>query len=581
MPQLQAHWILFTTCCLISLPAHLAHAEDGTRDRGGDEARGGERANPVSPARRIERGEKPESRRRDHRGLSDAYSVDGSGNNPFDPALGAAEEPLLRLVEPAYSDGVASLAGAERPSARAVSNRVHSQEELTFNPYGASDYLWQWGQFLDHDIDLTDGVDPPEAADIDVPVGDPFFDPEAAGGATISLNRSLYDPASGTGTDTPRQQINEITAWIDGSNVYGSDEERATALRSLDGSGELKTSDGDLLPFNEEGLANAGGSSPTLFLAGDVRANEQVGLTAMHTLFVREHNYWAREFASRDTSLTGDELYEAARRRVIAEMQAITYGEFLPALLGRDALRPYRGYEPRTDARIANLFSTAAYRFGHSALSPTLLRLDAQGEEVAEGHLPLRDAFFSPQRLVDEGGIEPILRGLAAQTCQDVEVQVIDDVRNCLFGAPGSGGFDLASLNIQRGRDHGLPSYNEVREAFGLARALSFEELTSDAATALRLADAYEEVDDVDLWTGILAEDRYPGSHMGLLGQRILVDQFEALRDGDRFWFEAQFSRRALRHIKATTLATIIRRNTAIGDEIADDVFYVESASGK
>ena len=106
----------------------------------------------------------------------------------------------------------------------------------------------------------------------------------------MSFNRSLYDPDTGTGLDNPRQQINEISAWIDASNVYGSDLERATALRTLDGTGRLKTSAGNLLPFNTEGFANAGGSGPTLFLAGDVRANEQIGLTAMHVLFMREHN---------------------------------------------------------------------------------------------------------------------------------------------------------------------------------------------------------------------------------------------------------------------------------------------------
>ena len=112
------------------------------------------------------------------------------------------------------------------------------------------------GPVPDHDIDLTDGVDPVEPADISVPVGDSFFDPFSTGTQTMSLNRSIYD--KDTGIDSPRQQINEITAWIDASNVYGSDEERATALRTLTGDGKLKTSVGNFLPFNTEGLANAG-----------------------------------------------------------------------------------------------------------------------------------------------------------------------------------------------------------------------------------------------------------------------------------------------------------------------------------
>ena len=127
---------------------------------------------------------------------------------------------------------------------------MSSQDELIPNTLNASDYVWQWGQFVDHDIDLTDGVNPPEPADIPVPAGDPFFDPLDTGTQVIAFNRSVFDTSTGTGIDNPRQQINKITAWIDASNVYGSDVERAIALRTNDGTGRLNTSAGDLLPFN-------------------------------------------------------------------------------------------------------------------------------------------------------------------------------------------------------------------------------------------------------------------------------------------------------------------------------------------
>lgn len=138
--------------------------------------------------------------------------------------------------------------------------------------------------------------------------------------------------------------MNQITHFIDASNVYGSDDVRAAALRTNDGTGRLLVSAGDLLPFNSPGLPNAGGTGPELFLAGDVRANEQVGLTAMHALFVREHNRLAAEIAGSSPELTGEEIYQEARRFVGALMQSITYNEFLPALLGANALTPYRGY---------------------------------------------------------------------------------------------------------------------------------------------------------------------------------------------------------------------------------------------
>lgn len=519
--------------------------------------------------------DRDDKHRRPKGGDDTVRTIDGSANNKNDSEMGAAFTELLRFVTPDYGDGVSALAGEDRPSARAVSNAVSAQEGSIPNTLQASDFLWQWGQFLDHDIDLSEGADPAEPANIEVPQGDPFFDPDGTGDQIIGFNRTIYEDASGTGTDNPRQQLNEISAWIDASNVYGSDEERANALRTNDGTGKLKTSEGNLLPFNTEGLPNAGGGSADLFLAGDVRANEQVGLTVMHTLFVREHNRLAEEYAERHPEWDGERIYQKARQIVGAQMQVITYKEFLPALLGDRPLPRYRRYDRDVDGSIRNLFSTAAYRFGHSALSPTLLRLDSQGNEIAEGNLSLSSAFFSPFRLTDEGGIEPLLRGLASQECQKIDPFVVDDVRNFLFGQPGSGGFDLASLNIQRGRDHGLPGYNDVRESLGLSRARDFSDVSSDVGVQNRLASVYESIDDIDLWVGGLSEDPLPGSHLGELFATIIKGQFQALRDGDRYWYKETLSDNEIRRVERTKLSDIIRRNTEIGDEIQDDVFRV------
>jgi len=346
-------------------------------------------------------------------------------------------------------------------------------------------------------------------------------------------------------------------------------------MRTNDGTGRLKTSAGKLLPFNEDGLPNAGGTSSALFLAGDVRANEQVGLTAMHTLFMREHNRLANEIRALNPDFSGDDVYQSARRIVGAQMQVITYREFLPLMLGPEALAPYDGYDETVDPSIGNLFSTAAYRFGHSLLSPQVLRLDENNEETVEGHLALRAAFFNPLRLVDEGGIEPLLRGLAAQTCEELDLQIVDDVRNFLFGPPGAGGLDLASLNIQRGRDHGLPGYNEVRSALGLAPATSFADISADPDVQARLAAAYASIELVNAWVGGLAEDHLPNAMVGELFLVVTKDQFERLRDGDRFWYQRVFRGRELEELEGTRLSDIIRRNSTVGPELARDVFRV------
>lgn len=501
----------------------------------------------------------------------DFRSIDGVGNNTMHPEWGAAETEFLRLLPAEYADGVGAPAGPNRPSARLISNLVAAQDGADIpNTLGYSDFMWQWGQFLDHDLDETPIASPAEEFDILVPNGDAWFDPFRTGVAIIPLNRSAWTLDQGV-----RQQFNFLTAYIDASNVYGSDLERAHELRTLDGTGRLKTSAGDLLPFNLNGFANApSAADPSFFLAGDIRCNEQVGLTAMHTLFVREHNRLAAQIATDHPTFTDDEIYEHARAIVGAEMQAITYNEFLPKLLGPGAIPPYRGYDRNVNASVANLFANAAYRVGHTMLSTQILRLDASGAEIDVGHLDLAAAFFAPREIIDNG-IDPLLRGLASQPAQDIDPYIVDDVRNFLFGPPGAGGFDLPSLNIQRGRDHGLPSYNTIRVAFGLPAAVSFLDVSPDPVIAQRLASVYASVDDIDPWVGLLAEPHRPGAFVGETLFRVLRNQFIRLRDGDRFWYEVYLPLELVRQVNRTKLADIIRLNTDIGEELQDDVFAV------
>ena len=524
-------------------------------------------------------------------------TIDGSGNNKRNPQMNQAEVQLIRLADPDYADGISSLAGADRPNPRTISNKVNvhplpgsnlvNEQGLIPNPDSATNFVWLWGQFMDHDITFSE--DRAEPANIKIPRGDDIFDPQSTGMAEMFFNRAINDPATGTSTDNPRQQLNKITGWIDASTVYGSDSERANALRTNDGTGKLKTSPGNFLPYNELGLPNFRFRGPDFFLAGDERANENIGLTSLHTLFVREHNRLAEQIAGRDDSLSGEEIYQMARKMVGAQIQAIAYNEFLPVLLGPNALPPYSHYNDSTPSGVANAFSSAAYRVGHTLLSPKIRLVDAQGNETEA--IPLRDAFFQPKKVVDKG-IEPILRGFASHPHQRVDVFIIDDVRNFLFvdteptGTHGLRGFDLASLNIHRGRDHGLPSYNDMREALGLGRKESFAEInTLDEEVQRRLRKAYgtrddgtDNTDDMDIWVAGLAEDRYGDSMLGELLHTIVARQFEVLRDGDRFWYQRILSQDELREVEEeSTLAHIIRRNTNIGsDEISDNVFIVE-----
>lgn len=496
-------------------------------------------------------------------------TIDGVGNNQTHPEWGAAGTAFMRMMGSDYGDGAHSPAGANRPSAREISNVVSAQSASMPNTDATSDYLWMWGQFLDHDVTETPVASPSQPMDIAVPMADAWFDPNGTGSVTIPLDRSAYDVVLGV-----RQQVNLITAYIDASNVYGSDPLRANELRTLDGTGRLKTSPGDLLPYNVNGFPNAMGSDPSFFLAGDIRANEHVALTAMHTLFVREHNYWAKRLVSLGMT-DGEQIYQSVRALVAAEMQAITYREFLPALLGRGAMAPYSGYNPAVDASIANEFAAAGFRVGHTMLSPKLLRIMRDGSTYSGGDLPLSSAFFNVSELTAVG-IDPYLRGLSKQRSQQIDGQVIDEVRNFLFGPPGAGGFDLASLNIQRGRDHGLPCYNDLRQAMGLPKAQSFADVSMDPAVQARLSQTYVNVDAVDAWIGLLSEDHAPGASVGPTLRMLLADQFLRLRDGDRFWYEAYMPPMMIGFVEKQTLAQIIRRNTGIDAELSDDVFHTK-----
>ncbi|HTN74362.1 MAG TPA: peroxidase family protein [Pirellulaceae bacterium] len=501
---------------------------------------------------------------------SDFRPIDGVGNNLLNPQWGSTDETFLRTAPAEYADGIDDPAGANRPSARAISSAIAAHpEESILNDRDMSAFVYVWGQFIDHDIDLTPTTDSPqEETPIAVPTGDAYFDPQATGTKTIGLTRSLYDAATGTDANNARQQVNAITAFIDGSQIYGSDVETAQSLRTLAG-GRMKTSAGNLLPTDDSGF----------FIAGDIRVNENPGLLAIQTLFVREHNRLADSFAAQHPEWNDEEIYQQTRRIVVAEVQAITFNEFLPALLGRDAIAPYHGYNPQVNPGIANEFAAAAFRLGHSLLGDEVEFLDNSGAAIREP-LALRDAFFNTQ-WIGETDIGPVLKYIASDRAEELDVQVIDDVRNFLFGPPGAGGFDLASLNIQRGRDHGLADYNAVRVAYGLPRVTDFAQVTANVALQDELRAMYGSVDEIDLWVGGLAEDHVPGASVGPLFQRLVSDQFTRLRDGDRFWYERDLSPQELKMVRETSLADVIRANSTASNLQENVFFFKPTVSGQ
>ncbi len=547
-------------------------------------------------------------------------SIDGSGNNATN--TGVAGEQLFRLFDNAFEDGFNTPRGGDfsspfdpsippssLPNPRTISNTISAQSESVPNFLGASDWLWQWAQFLDHDLDLNESTadNPGEFTPIVVPNGDPAF-PD---GTFLPFTRVGVSEGTGTDPDNPRQTDNQITGFIDASSVYGSDEERGDFLRTF-ANGQLKVSETNngelLLPVNPdeetgERQENADVRPPGEFqyVAGDPRSNEQIGLTAAHTVFVREHNRLAADLLERleageaalvekfdQFAATSDEtesdalqdefVYQSARKVVGAKIQQITYDEFLPLLVGEGTIAEYDGYQSDVLTSISTEFANAAYRLGHTLLSDQIQRLDTN----SLSEISLADAFFNPEQIQDEG-VDATLRGLILQASEESDNLLVDGVRNFLFEA-GTGGLDLASVNIGRGRETGIPGYVEVyNELFGTSID-SFDDLGSsglglfsDDVLAL-FEQAYDSVDQIDLWIAGISEQ--PDDHGGLLGptfSAIVAEQFSRTRDGDRFFYLNELEDIQLLDpdFANNSLSEVLRSNTDDGYLIQDNAFDV------
>lgn len=474
-------------------------------------------------------------------------TIDGSCTNLANPEFGTAG-----TAQFSYIEGSTSIEpnGDNRPSARLVSNIVADQGDIDMpNSRGLTLFFVFFGQFLDHDLVLTP-VNTSEPFNIPVPAGDPIFanlssprgnryypyatsgySDESSSVSELPFSRSVRASTSAFDPNLQRP-VNSLTSPIDLSEVYGSSEERFDLLR-VEGSCKMLTSGGGrYLPLNTPRTENEPTDSDTFFLAGDIRSNENPALTSFHTVFIREHNRLCDEL-EKDFPLESQiELFQLARKVNIFQMQRIVYEEFLPAIMGRQIqIGPFN---PNVNPSVSDIFSTAAFRLGHTMVGDTL--------PTGNPRIPFltaRDMFFRTARTylsISRPG--PFLRGSAQTVAQEVDVMVVDALRNFLFSNVDElTGIDLISLNLQRGRDHALPSYNTVRNIFGLPTITRFSDVTSDVALQFRLSRTYAKVDDMDLWIALLAEDHVRGASMGETMFRVWEAEFRRLAEGDRFFY--------------------------------------------
>lgn len=577
-------------------------------------------------------------------------SLDGTGNNPSNPNQGAVNTVYRRAAAAHYLDGLSAM--IEGPNARYISNRIFEDSaQNLFSETGVTQWAYNWGQFVDHTIGLRESST--EAMNVTFDVND-ALEQFANDGDTLHATRTAAMP--GTGESIQREQINTVSSYIDGWAIYGGSDQRLEWLREgpVDGDmsnngAKLLMTDGGFLPrANERGDAEsapvmersgrlmfAPDADEQVIIAGDMRANENIALTTVQTLFAREHN---RIVDKLPEDWSEQDKFDTARQLVIATQQYITYEEFLPALGVH--LTPARRYKRNVDASVTNEFATVGFR-AHSMIhgeievavdadeydDGQLELFDAMGIEIEHGDqevelaIPLNVAFHNPQ-LVTSLGLEPLLSGLGGEPQYRNDEQIDNQLRSVMFQIPVREGSDahgcldgptlnecfalvtdLGLLDIMRGRDHGMPFYNELRKAYGLTRIDSFSDLTgeqseafpesdslvdtidplndpdildfvelrdaegqllelgSDAADAeaivgvrrttlaARLKALYGDINKVDAFVGMVSEPHLSGSDLGELQHAIWKQQFEALRDGDRYFYEWNKSLKKSRRI--------------------------------
>ena len=224
-----------------------------------------------------------------------------------------------------------------------------------------------------------------------------------------------------------------------------------------------------------------------------------------------------------------DDVFEETRHIVVALMQKVVYGEWLPVILGKEFVQnprnnlnlPIRGttYDPDVNPTIENGFATAAFRFGHSMIQGLIEIRDHNSNRVVKEE-PVRDDFFNDENFVAENGVDNIIFGLTQQLAAKMDAKVTKEVTNFLFKEQGSDhGGDLVARNIQRGRDHGLGSYLAYRAKFsGKTENIEcFSDVPEDIKQGdwNSLVELYKDTEDIDLFTGGLLENRV---HRSILG---------------------------------------------------------------
>ncbi|CAH0562068.1 unnamed protein product [Brassicogethes aeneus] len=489
---------------------------------------------------------------------------DGWYNNLGKPELGAIDQPLLRRTPNSYKDGVYEPNDDDLPNPFEVSDAILADNEWRPSTTGRNAFLVYFGQHVVEEIlDAQRPACPPEYFNIKIPENHKKYPHRKV----KPFLRTRYDQKTGFSPNNPRQQLNEITPYIDGGLFYGitkqwSDQLRTYANGTLDQNGKLASSHNGLFPeYNNQSLPMANPPPPTnhdiyvkqhetdsvkrFFKLGNPRGNENPFLLSMGIIWFRWHNHLAGHFRKKHQDWSSEKIFNEARKWTIATQQKIIVYDWLPEFVGKN-LTTYK-YDPSVDPQIDQVFQSAAFRFGHTLVTPGVYLRDYVDKGCGKNFkgwnksvVRTCNSFWRPNDPIlarDEQGdflnVDRLIMGMTVQLCEKEDSHVVEDLRGNVFGPLEFPRRDLMALNIQRGRDHGLPGYSACRRAFGLGVNKFELKIHNMLLTLYGNDNLYEKI---DAWVGGILEttDKGPGEFFST----VIVDQFNRIRNGDRFWFE-------------------------------------------
>jgi len=360
-------------------------------------------------------------------------------------------------------------------------------------------------------------------------------------------------------------------------------------------------------------------------VAGDWRANENLGLSNFHNMWTREHNFQVENLKASAahfgvTGISEVDLHNMARIIVEAQYQKIVYEEFAPSLAGDKVLdfgsgqHGFAGYNPNVDVSVSLEFAVASFRVGHSQI----------GKDLITG-VDLFNGFLNPGLFYGYGA-SAIQAGLLQQAHEAIDTLMTDVLRNNLV----TRNLDLFTANVLRGRELGLAGFNQMRrelftngpllkangtdttarfmgnplfkpygsweefgrnlrdwkpatDTAGIARDFNQADPSSWGSSELltKFRSVYANLEDVDAWVGMLAEKPTAETgQMGPLMAYVFHEQLDRLQEGDRYYYIPRLDgENSDLWNELSDLSVIMKRTSMAGFRADEDAFATQASN--